>query len=320
MSIQKRRTVLIAGAGELGSRYLQSLAASCMPLDIHLLSLHSASLEVCRQRWADAAKAVASHTVTDHLDLDAIPAALDLAVVSSTAETRPELVAAIAEKSAVDFWVLEKVLAQSPDGLAALDRATAGAKGRWVNYYMSSQDLYAEVKKRLAPGRPRHMRITGGEWGLACNSLHFIHLQSWFNDSPLVSLAEVALAKSWHEAKRSRNWEVFGELEAGFANGARLTLSAAPGPVAYQLFITDGAFEWEIVEAAGLARRNDGLEIACPVPYQSGRRLLLDILRDGVSALPTLDAVAAVDARFLRLMLDCWRRSGHPEASSVPIT
>lgn len=316
----KHRTILIAGAGQLGSRYLQSLVNSPEPLEIHLLSLDRESLAMCARRWQEAGGDNTIHNIVNHLMLASIPAALDLVVVSSTAETRPELVEAIAKKCSVNFWVLEKVLARNAQGIARIDRAVSDAKGVWVNYYMRSQSLYRAVKERLATGQAKNTTVTGGDWGLACNALHFVHLHAWFNESPISVFDRVDLDSQWHAAKRFGNWEIHGELHAICQNGGRLQMIAKEGPTRYGLSIQCDEAVWEIIEEEGVARCSDGSEVVAKVAYQSSRPLLLDILSKGTCELPTLQDVMQTDIRFLELMLTCWRQTGHFEATYTPIT
>lgn len=320
MTYKQKKTVLIAGAGQLGSRYLQSLASVAIPLEIHLLSPDLHSLSLCSDRWAVSGGHRTNHEVFNHLSPKTLPQAIDLVVVSSTADVRAELVEIIATTIDVNFWVLEKVLAQHPSELSRLLRATALAKGVWVNYYMLSETLYSEVKAHLSRSNPIHVKIFGCDWGLACNGLHFIHLHSWFNNSPIGALREENLAPHWHQAKRPGYWEIYGGLRATCVNGAQLSLKVQEGPISYRLLIQDGSFEWEIFEEAGIALRSDGLRITHPVAYQSGRPLLSDILLAGACKLPELKDVLRTDSLFLQLLLDCWRRLKDPNAFRLPTT
>ena len=44
-------TILIAGAGQLGSRYLQGLANCRNTLDIYVQDISKHSLQIVKQRW-----------------------------------------------------------------------------------------------------------------------------------------------------------------------------------------------------------------------------------------------------------------------------
>lgn len=320
LTITKRKTVLIAGAGQLGSRYLQSLVSSTELLDIHLLSLDSKALKLCAERWHEVGGNKTSHRTFNHCTLHSIPAMLDLVVVASTAEMRPQLVEAIAQDCHVRFWVIEKVLSQNLQGLKRINEAVAGSKDAWVNYYMSSQKLYKEVKDQLTGVGPKDMVVCGGDWGLACNAQHFVHLHCWFNDSPLVEFDKVSLAKRWHAAKRAGVWEVYGELQSVCQNGGRLQMNAKAGNVHYEMRIQSGDTEWVIFEEQGIARSSKGIDLAVEVYYQSQRPLLLDILAEEKCELPRLESVLEADGKFLEVMLNSWRQAGNLKATSVPIT
>ena len=235
MKSAEYKTVLISGAGELGSRYLQSMVSCAIPLTVHLHSDNLRSLELCQQRWGDVGGDASAHRLVMCQDLDLLPDRLDLAIVSSTAKSRPLLIDSIAKRAKVGSWLIEKVLAQSVLDIEKM-LVNVGTEARsWVNYYMQADVWYADIKKHLLPGTPKHMKVRGGDWGLACNSLHFIHLHAWFSESRLISLNTEGLSGEVHESKRPGNWEFYGELSVEFADGGRLDLRAELGPVGYSL-------------------------------------------------------------------------------------
>lgn len=320
MESDKCKTVLISGAGELGSRYLQSMVSCALPLDVHLHSNNPRSLEVCQQRWLEAKGDASPHRLVMHLDLSALPEHIDLAIVSSTAISRPLLVASIAQRAQVSHWLLEKVLAQSVADIDQMLAHVRNATGSWVNYYMRAEAWYAQIKKHLVAGAPKRMRVFGGDWGMACNSLHFIHLHAWFSESTLTSLDTGRLSDAWYASKRAGNWEIPGELIAGFSDGGSVELLAGPGPADYSLTLQDGPYTWQIMEASGTARRSDGLEVVGRVLYQSQRSLVEDILGGVGCGLPTLADVADADRMFVGAMLEHWKRHKDPAAMLVPIT
>lgn len=185
MGSDNHKTVLISGAGELGSRYLQSMVTCALPLTVHLHNNNLRSLEICKQRWLEVKGDASPHRLVMHHDLSALPQHIDLAIVSSTADSRSLLVTSIAQRARVNHWLLEKVLAQSVADINHIQTHVRNAIGSWVNYYMRAEAWYAEIKKHLVVGTPKHMRVHGGNWGMACNSLHFIHLHAWFSESSL---------------------------------------------------------------------------------------------------------------------------------------
>ena len=80
------RTVLISGAGQIGSRYLQGLARCRLPLRIFVQDVDSVSLERASQRWHEVGAAPSFHQVSFITQLDLLPAHLDIAVLATTAK------------------------------------------------------------------------------------------------------------------------------------------------------------------------------------------------------------------------------------------
>ena len=118
-------TILIAGAGQLGSRYLQGLANCQNTLDIYVQDIYEQSLQVAKQHWEQVAYPVDSDTVSGNNEpavkhkvtfissFEKIPKKIDIAIVATNADVRPQVVKQIEANFEVCYWILEKVLAQS---------------------------------------------------------------------------------------------------------------------------------------------------------------------------------------------------------------
>ena len=105
--------ILISGAGQLGSRYLQGMVNCNSPLRIYVHDCHENSLSLAKQRWDEAANLNNIHKVSYHTSLQGLPGLIDIAIVSTTADVRATVVENISKKIDVNYWVLEKVLAQN---------------------------------------------------------------------------------------------------------------------------------------------------------------------------------------------------------------
>ncbi|SVB59674.1 uncharacterized protein METZ01_LOCUS212528, partial [marine metagenome] len=68
--MSERFSVLIAGTGQLGSRYLQGLAACLKPLRVFVLDPADQALRVAAGRWAGAGGQSTEHVVSYHNTLD----------------------------------------------------------------------------------------------------------------------------------------------------------------------------------------------------------------------------------------------------------
>ena len=314
--------ILIAGAGQLGSRYLQGLAKVGPGLDIHLYDVEKASLDRAQERWNEVATASTLHRVSLHQSLVGIPPRVDLAIVATTASARPAVVEAIAAQSHVNAWILEKVLAQSLQGLNSLLKATGPASGVWVNTPRRMLPWHQQIKGHLPFRRPLTLEVNGSEWGLACNSIHFLDMLCWWTGEQLETVSTDELAPRWIDARRPCNYEIMGTLRARFSGGSTAVLQVNDGELHYTFELTDGELVWQMDETAGTATRSDGLSVPGRLPFQSEvtAGLVETILATGSCELPTLEESVELHRVFLAGLLAHWRKSVDPSADSVPIT
>ena len=314
--------ILISGAGQLGSRYLQGLTKCKLPLRIYVHDKCEESLSHAKQCWAEMLELHVNHEVSYHTTLDALPRHIDICIVATTANSRPEVVSDITRKTRVRFWVLEKVLAQSRAGIDAIVSHVAPENTAWVNTPRRMIPWHQQIRNDFQLGGPLDVTITGGAWGLGCNSIHYLDLLKWWTGETLESVSTANLSSNWFESKRKGNWEIYGTLEASYSGGSRVTLSAEDikKPVIFQISAEN--MSYSIDEASGVARSSDGIEILGIMPYQSemSGTLVASILETRSCVLPGLIESAELHRIFVGSMLDHWKRTVDSSATFVPIT
>jgi hypothetical protein len=316
-------TILISGAGQLGSRYLQGLTKCRMPLRIYVQDIHMVSLLQAERRWQEVYGPSSQHVALFSSVIDTSPERLDLAIVATTAHCRPQVVQEIAQNSVVRYWILEKVLAQSVHGMEEIQSHVGGDSLAWVNTPRRSIPWHQRIKEKLDLRSPLHLTVTGGSWGLACNAMHFLDLLAWWSGESLIELRTNQLEDGWFPAKRAGNWEIFGTLTAVFSGGSTALLAACNGEDStYLMELTDHRGTWRINEAEGTATHTGGSEIPGCLPYQSEMTtpLVERILVTGTCDLPNLDTSVAIHQVFISAMLRHWQAHKDPKASIVPIT
>ena len=314
--------VVISGAGQLGSRYLQGLAKCRLPLRIFVQDSSPDSLERARLRWIEVSNPDVIHEVSYHATIAALPQKIDIAIVATTAESRPQVVGEIASHAGVRFWVLEKVLAQSQSGLDEIVSFVGADSGAWVNTPRRMMPWHQQVKMQLGLGNPVTLRVAGGAWGLACNAVHFLDLLAWWTGETLQGVSTERLAPHWFASKRNGILEIAGTLEAKFSGGSSAFLSANESAEPVHAEVADGRQTWLIKEADGLAVRSDGLAIPGRLAYQSELTapLVESILEGRGCDLPTLEESVGLHRVFIDSMLQHWRRASDGSATAVPIT
>lgn len=317
-----RATVLISGTGQLGSRYLQGLVKCRLPLRIYVQDVFEDALVRAEQRWIEAGGEKCEHELSFVTSVEELPKQAEIAIVATTADVRPDLICKIAHHADVRFWVLEKVLAQSEQGLDEIVTHVESGDGAWVNTPRRMIPWHKQIKSQLGLGRPLMLRFEGGLWGLACNAVHYLDLLAWLTDEALEDINTESLDSAWFESKRPGNWEISGTLEATFSRGSRAILSAREGQDLAPLQLSDGTLSWSINEVGGKAERSDGIKVPGRMSYQSemSAELVERIIESESCDLPTLDESVALHRIFLRRMLEHWKQAGHPASTIVPIT
>lgn len=315
--------VLIVGAGQLGSRYLQGLAKIEKPLNITLVDQAEDSLILAKNRYDEVIDGETDHKLTCAQCIPDSLSAIDLAIVATPSRGRSDLVSEIAKCLKVRYWVIEKVLAQSSVELLKIKQAVAQARGCWVNTPRRMMAWHQRIRSSLRRQSPLKVEQVGGLWGLACNSIHYIDLVAWWTGEAVTSLSTDGLDKTWFESKRTGYYEVTGELVVHYSGGSVLRLDARVDAASQGIRVEILAGEvWVIDEQRGLATGPTGLEINGQIEYQSlmTPRLVMDILEKENCALPTLEESSAMHEVFLGGMLDHWNQSHNRNDSIVPIT
>lgn len=315
--------VLIAGAGQLGSRYLQGLVKVDIPLDIYVFDLSLTSLNTASTRWEEVeGLGKQLHRPFFISDISGIPDSVDLAIIATGANSRVNVVQSISAISKVDYWILEKVLAQSITQIDLIAEAISVAKGAWINTPRRVMKWYEEIKRCFLSKEPIVFSVVGGQWGLACNAIHFLDLVQWLTDEQLVDIDTSGLNPEWISSKRPGYFEVMGSITARFSNGSTAILKVEDNNDPVMIGIKQGSFAWVIKEQEGMAERSDGYKVYGALEFQSAltSEIVKNILSGGKCALPLFATSALLHKPFLRDMLINWNRSANKETFLLPIT
>ena len=307
----------------MGSRHLQGLVRAKCQLEIAVVDPSSSALETAKSRWVEAGGEYCHHRISWENDIPPELETIDLAFVVTSAKGRAELVQKIASQMAVRFWVLEKVLAQSVEELETISRVTALSHGVWVNTPRRMMVWHRSLKKAFESEGPIKASYSADLWGLACNSIHFLDLISWWMGEKLDSIDPNSLDSHWFESKRAGYFEVTGKLVARFSEGSTLMLEsrdqAEIQPI--QIELANGN-TWKIDEVNGKASSTSGEHIDGCIEFQSqlSGRLVDDILLRGQCDLPNLEESVPMHAIFLQAMLKHWNLSQKRNDARIPIT
>lgn len=286
--------VAVVGAGQLGSRHLQALARLSRPARVWVSDPSPAALETAAARWKEAAPGAG-------LSADfsgRLPQSLDCAIVATDAAAREAAVSGLLKGRAVRYLILEKLLAQSPEGLRRLEALLGGAKA-WVNCPRRLWPAYRALK----PALPLDLAVTGTGWGLASNAVHFLDLAAYYTGRADWTLDGSGLSREEEPSKRPGFVELHGSLSARCGEH-RVRLESVPGPRRFT------------VSVGGAAVSEDG----APKQSELTHAVVEDLLARGDCGLAPFAESAALHAPFLETLRAHWRAVKDARAECCPVT
>ena len=313
--------ILLIGAGQLGSRYLQGLATYKIPIEIFIVDPSQKSLRIAQNRWEEVVAENSQHKVHYLQVLKGLIDEFDLCFTTTTADVRLSVVDQVLSKSRVRFWILEKVLAQSVEQVDLLEDLLTRAEGAWVNTARRSIYWHQLIQKHLPKGQAWSVSGNGGSWGMACNSIHFIDLVAWWTSEKLVSVDTSGL-KRWFSSKRDGFWEVGGKLNLFFSGNTKLELSVDESNTPFSLILQNEQDSWRLEESVGSFTNSKGFSLPGKVELQRELTgpLVDQILKTGKCSLPSLSESAEMHRLLIDALLDHWNTSQHLKDFVLPIT
>jgi hypothetical protein len=291
------KRIAIIGAGELGSRHLQSFAKTDFPIHIQVIDPSQKSLSLAKRRFEELPKNINVKEIEFFENIDALFSDIDLTIIATNSNVRFDIFKNILEQRKTKNIVLEKVLFTS---LAELDAAEEILRRfsvkAYVNCpkrgYMSSKIIFEKLKQSSS----FVYTIEGENWGLGCNAIHFIDTMSFYCGSHSYSLDTSGLDSEFIKSKRPGFIEFTGAMTANFSSGRILRLISRKGEgISFQTTIESDHYSICLSEKQGHLRifdKSNGLEenFDCKTPLQSDLtyQMARKIIFNGLPDLPDL--------------------------------
>lgn len=291
--------VAIIGAGQLGRRHLQGIVKSTQHLSVHVVD----PFEGSRKEVADfiaSAEAGSLPPIQVHSSVDALPADLDLVVIATTANQRLAAVEELTSACNVKHMVLEKFLFNDSEEYPRASSLIAKQGiSAWVNTPRRFFDIYRQLRAQTCDDRLVQFCVDGGDWGLCCNSVHFVDLAQFLCGATGLRALRTSFDTGVLSSKRDGYVELTGEVsgEIGSTSFTLRSIRGSSKPITLTLhyehqtvFVAEGIGSlWRISQ--------DLLEtMTFRLPYQSEMTGVIadQLLTTGTCDLaPYADSVAA---------------------------
>lgn len=322
--------VIIIGAGNIGSRHLQSLAKSSLPLAITVVDPSSQSLEISKKRFDEASVGRRPKEVDYYRGLDNIEPEYDVGIVATNADVRRIVIERLLAQSKVKYLVIEKIAFQNTVDFESVIKLLKSRKTKaWVNLPRRVVPFYTNLKTTIRSGEPVYFTVQGSDWGLACNAIHFVDCLCYLIEENEYEIDCSGLGKSLKESKRKGFVEFLGALHCNFENGSELNLISSNGtglPVLITIQAQSALYmiQEERGEGRVLKEENDWKwrRIRFKWPYQSDltRKIVEAVISTGNCGLPSIEESFLIHTPLLNSFTEYIRRVTGKEYSSCPIT
>lgn len=322
------KKILVAGAGQIGSRHLQALAKSSFDIDLYVYDRSDQSLEISKSRFEEIPENSFIKSIQYINSLELLPEKIELLVLSTPASVRLQAFKEIAAQSKVLNVLFEKVLFQSSKEIAEADEIL-NEKGinAWVNCPKRLYDVNEKIISAINDDSTVEYIVEGGNWGIGCNAIHFIDHMSCLTGDVNYELKLNKLDQKIHESKRAGFVDFTGTLEISFSKGHSMKLIATPEEKSrYDLKIKIDNQIFEMDEFTNELRVRD-LEgnlienIKYNYPFQSDmtQNVAQSILFKNQCRLPDFNESSHLHRQMLEPLLSFYKELGG-ELSRLPIT
>lgn len=181
--------ILLVGAGALGFRYFEGLLKLPGAKSIDVIDLNLNALEKVRSVFNELHLKKDTEVVCyDHFQ--GLRLAYDVVVIATGSDVRFNVLKEISNKSEIKNLILEKVLFQKS---IEFDKTTELIKDKGINTYVNHPrrefPFYQKLRLLLKNERIKSFSVSGPQWGLACNGLHFIDVFMFLSGKNIESLA-----------------------------------------------------------------------------------------------------------------------------------
>lgn len=315
--------IVIIGAGQLGSRHLQGLIKLKTPLVLHILDPSEQAIINAKNRMAEVKERFVTHQIISHTSFETLPEQVELAIIATTADVRLKAMKSLCVVSKVRYLILEKVLFQNlQEYNDAKDLLNNHNIKCWVNCSRRAYSGYRQLKDFFVNDQLEFMQVDGGNWGLGCNSIHFLDLLSFLtNNCPSIVCASHLDAK-FELSKRPGFIEFYGTL-SGQVGTCNFSFTSSENRVSKHLIMIRGQEKSIIIDET----LNSALKIFPDkhelvefiVPYQSSLTTIVveSILDKGTCNLSSYEESMSIHTPLIRALAQKQYTNQHAMSCSI---
>lgn len=295
-----KKNIAIIGAGQLGSRHLQALAQLKEDVSLYIVDPSKQSLEASVERFNEVNH---DNKLLKALNnISELPRILEFVIISTNSKQRLDVLRELLNHAEVNYLLLEKFLfphiCEYEEAKQLLNNTKTKA---YVNCVKRIWPNYQELKSLLKFEKNIHFELSGGQWNLASNAIHFLDFFLYLINETVVHVDTTLLDNDLSQNKRDGYIEFTGTLKMITPNLNTLVLTSESNSTEpYQIRITSNNYKIEIFEVQEKCKVN-GEEMEFKLYYQSNltNKVYLQLCHRGNCDL--VDFKTAVDEHIMLL-------------------
>jgi hypothetical protein len=218
--------IVIIGCGQIGSRHLQSLSKMNTGAIIYLVDTSAQSIKTSKERFEEVVNHNANIKFQIKIcEIDQIKDNIDIAIIATNSLNRAILTEKLLSNVTVKNIIFEKFLFQNRFEYTNIKNLLKEQKVKaWVNQWMSSSIAFVEMAKWFGKDL-QEIKVEGKNWGLACNSVHFLDYLDAITGRGKLTVKENNLDSEILESKRLGYFELTGSFTISSESGVLLHLA-----------------------------------------------------------------------------------------------
>jgi hypothetical protein len=213
--------ILICGFGNIGQRHFESIyKIRNLPINIYVLDKDKNKFN----KYFKTKKL--SNNRIKIFELNSKQKKFDIAIISTTANRRYELIKKLKKKYYIKSWIIEKILEQSATRVKKISYVLKDNNQTFVNIPRREMPRFLKLKRNIKTKKNVYFNISGGNWGMAGNLIHFIDLVMWLTNSKIKKI-EKCDKLIWKKSRRRQGFnEVNGKIKVSFSKGNILKIES----------------------------------------------------------------------------------------------
>ena len=324
-------TIVIIGAGGIGSRHLQSLSNIKIPLRIFVVDPNVKALKIAKKLLDGNTPSENNSKNAKYIsDIKSIPNSIDIAIISTNADERKIVFTDLVQQVKVKYLIFEKVAFQSVEEfqevITILDDLEIKS---WVNCTRRMFPFYKKLRGIFSTEKNIEIHYSGSNWGLGCNSIHLLDLLAYLTGQYHLAIDSSGLDKKMYPGKRKNMIEFGGKLKIKTPRNDLLTIIDYKElhEDSSEIIITD-KFHYKILHSEGRvifkSKESGWLEssssYSMPLQSELTNILVMDLLNSGVCNLTPINESCEIHKSMLEAFKKHLNRVTGKNYARVPIT